>query len=211
MPPTSLPYQAFSESKRLHNIGFSTWYSNVIKLASDYEVDLDTMNKYSIKYHLALKYKENWLNQINDLTNNSSLRTYCQLKTEFKLDPYLTLIKNYKYRNALSRLRVNSHLLEIERGRHTEPATPVDRRLCSYCSVVETEYHLVTECLLHDTDRQFLFSNISNRFPEFTVLDNVCKFKFMLTFPDEQLLSSVGKFVFKCFEKRKIYSEIQPS
>ena len=211
MPPTSLPYQAFSESKRLHNIGFSTWYSNVIKLASDYEVDLDTMNKYSIKYHLALKYKENWLNQINDLTNNSSLRTYCQLKTEFKLDPYLTLIKNYKYRNALSRLRVNSHLLEIERGRHTEPATPVDRRLCSYCSVVETEYHLVTECLLHDTDRQFLFSNISDRFPEFTVLDNVCKFKFMLTFPDEQLLSSVGKFVFKCFEKRKIYSEIQPS
>ena len=78
--------------------------------------------------------------------------------------------------------------------------------------MVETEYHFVTECLSHDTDtdRQTLFSSISNRFPEFSQLDNICKFKFMLTFPDEELLSSVGKFVYKCFEKRKT-SELQPS
>ena len=76
--------------------------------------------------------------------------------------------------------------------------------------MVETEYHFVTECLSHDTDRQILFSSISNRFPEFSQLDNICKFKFMLTFPDEELLSSVGKFVYKCFEKRKT-SELQPS
>ena len=210
MPSSTLTNQAFSESKRLHNVGFSTWYSNVIKLAEEHGVDLNTMNKDSIKLHLTAKFKENWMNQINDLTNNSSLRTYCQLKSEFKLDPYLIHIKNHKYRNALSRLRVNSHLLEIERGRHTEPKTPIERRLCSHCSVVETEYHFVTECLSHDIDRQILFSSISNRFPEFSQLDNICKFKFMLTFPDEELLSSVGKFVYKCFEKRKT-SELQPS
>ena len=208
---SSLTHQAFLESKRLHNVGFNTWYSSVISLAEEYEVDLDNMDKDSIKLQLALKFKENWFKQINDLTGNSSLRTYCQLKSEFKLDPYLNLIKNYKYRNALSRLRVNSHLLEIERGRHTEPITPIERRICSYCSVVETEFHFVTECLFHDTDRQILFSSISNRFPEFSQLDNVCKFKFMLTFPDEELLSSVGKFVFKCFEKRKLSMELQPS
>ena len=155
-------------------------------------------------------YKEKWLREINDTSKNSSLRTYCQLKSEFKLDPYLVLIKNYQYRNALSRLRVNSHLLEIERGRHTVPITPIDKRICSYCSVIETEFHFVTECLLFNDERQVLFSNISNKFPEFSQLDNVCKFKLMLTFPDEELLSLVGKFVFKCFEKRKLIS-IEPS
>ena len=141
-------------------------YSNVLSLAEEYEVNLDTMNKDSVKLHLALRYKENWLKQSNDIDTNSSLRTYCQLKSEYKLDPYLTLIKNYSYRNALSRLRVNSHLLEIERGRHTVPTTPIERRVCSFCSVVETEYHFATECLLYDVDRQILFSGLSNRFPE---------------------------------------------
>ena len=210
LPASTLPNQAFLESKRLHKIGLSTWYSSVVKLAEEYEVDLDTMNKESIKIHLTSQFKENWLKQINDLTNNSSLRTYCQLKSDFKIEPYLTHIKNYKFRNALSRLRINSHLLEIERGRHTKPITPVERRLCSHCSVVETEFHFVTECLLHETDRHILFSGISNKFPDFAQLDNICKFKFMLTFPDEEVLSSVGKFVFKCFEKRKL-SESTPS
>ena len=155
-------------------------------------------------------YKEKWLRKINDTFKNSSLRTCCQLKSEFKLDPYLALIKNYKYRNALSRLRVNSHLLEIERGRHTVPITPIDKRNCSHCSVIETEFHLLTECLLRYDERQALFSSISNKFPEFSQLDNICKFKFMLTFLDEELLSMVGKFVFKCFEKRKLIS-IEPS
>ena len=207
MSSSTLPNHAFLESKRLHEIGFSTWYSRVIKLAKEYEVDLISMNKDSIKLHLEKRFKEIWYNEINNLDKNPSLRTYCQLKIEYKLDPYLALIKNYKYRNALSRLRVNSHLLEIERGRHTNPLTPVERRLCSHCSVVETEFHFVTECLLYETDRQTLFSNISNKFPDFLNLDNVCKFKFILTFPDEELLSSVGKFVFKCFEKRKISVE----
>ena len=210
MSPTSLPHQAFKESKRLHDVGFNTWYSDVKRLAEEYEVDLNNMNKDNLKLHLSSIYKEKWLREINDTSKNSSLRTYCQLKSEFKLDPYLVLIKNYQYRNALSRLRVNSHLLEIERGRHTVPITPIDKRICSYCSVIETEFHFVTECLLFNDERQVLFSNISNKFPEFSQLDNVCKFKFMLTFPDEELLSLVGKFVFKCFEKRKLIS-IEPS
>ena len=207
MSSSTLPNNAFQESKRLHCVGFHTWYSKVIKLADEYEVDLNNMNKESIKLHLETRYKDKWLNEINNITKNSSLRTYCQLKSEFKLDPYLALIKNYKYRNALSRLRVNSHLLEIERGRHTNPITPVDKRLCNHCAVVETEFHFVTECLLHETERQVLFSSIINKFPDFYHLDNVCKFKFMLTFPDEELLSLVGKFVFKCFEKRKMSTE----
>ena len=210
LPSSTLPKQAFLESERLHKIGFNTWYSSVVRLAEEHSIDLDTMNKDNIKLHLTLQFKENWLNQINDLTNNSSLRTYRQLKSDFKIEPYLTHVKNYKFRNALSRLRVNSHLLEIERGRHTKPITPVEKRLCSHCSVVETEFHFVTECLSYETDRHILFSSISNKFPEFAQLDNICKFKFMLTFPDEELLSSVGKFVFKCFEKRKL-SESPPS
>ena len=41
MPTTSLTYQAFAESRRLHNIGLNAWYSDVLNLASKYEIDLE--------------------------------------------------------------------------------------------------------------------------------------------------------------------------
>ena len=35
------------------------------------------------------------------------------------------LVKNYKYRNAIAKLRASSHNLEIEQGRHANPTTPL--------------------------------------------------------------------------------------
>ena len=32
-------------------------------------------------------------------------------------------------------------MLEIERGRHTRPVTPVENRRCPVCNVIENELH----------------------------------------------------------------------
>ena len=53
-------------------------------------------------------------------------------------------IKNDKYRTALSKFRTSSHNLEIERGCHTNPVTPLERRLCLMCQEIEDEIHFTT-------------------------------------------------------------------
>ena len=55
-----------------------------------------------------------------------------------------------KIRIALSRLRTSSHRLEIEAGPWEKPVRkPVNERLCSFCGVLEDEYHFVLECPLY--------------------------------------------------------------
>ena len=56
MPKKSLVFKAFSESKRLYEIGFDSWYGRVAKLAEDNNVNLLIHNKftYSPKYNTVL-------------------------------------------------------------------------------------------------------------------------------------------------------------
>ena len=148
------------------------------------------------------QFKTTWKRNMNDIVRNPLLRTYNWIKTDFIIEPYLNLVKNYKYRKAISKLRASSHTLEIERGRYTNPSTPIPERLCSTCNVIEDEVHFLTECDIYKETREHLYSEINARFPDFQGLDNHCKFNFMLCFPDERLLSSVGKFIHNSFMRR---------
>ena len=47
--------------------------------------------------------------------------TYSVYKTVFGLEAYLECIKYYKLRSVISRLRLSSHNLEIEKGYHSNP------------------------------------------------------------------------------------------
>ena len=59
---------------------------------------------------------------------------------------YLDFISDKKYRVALSKFRLSSHDLEIERGRHVN--TNRSDRLCRFCSgtYIENEYHVLLVC-----------------------------------------------------------------
>ena len=39
-------------------------------------------------------------------------------KTEFTMEPYLDLVRNHRYRKAISSIRTRSHTLAVEYGRH---------------------------------------------------------------------------------------------
>ena len=56
-----------------------------------------------------------------DLDRNPILRTHRYIKWSFKIEPYLHLIKDHRYRHAIALLRTSSHILHIERGRYTKP------------------------------------------------------------------------------------------
>ena len=73
-------------------------------------------------------------------------REQCQ---SFEFAPYLLSLNNRKHRNSLAKLRLSSHQLFIETGRHTD----IDRRnrKCFLCTKddIEDEFHFVLVCLFY--------------------------------------------------------------
>ena len=91
---------------------------------------------------------------------------------------------------------------EVERGRYTNPKTPLEDRLCSACGIIEDELHFLVGCRSYARERQELFEKISNLSPQFQHMDNTDKFVFMLCYPDSNILTAVGKFIHTCFQLR---------
>lgn len=208
LPETSIVKQSYNEMKRLHNLGFNTWYGRVCELAKRSDIDIDeTYSKQDITRAVAEHFKKKWREDLNNLASNPILRTYKNLKTGFHIEPHMTLVTNHKYRKAITRLRASSHILEIERGRYTRPKTPIDSRVCSLCGVLEDETHFLVVCRLYADERKILFSKILKSFPEFQNMNDNDKFIFMLCYPDHQLLTIVGKFIHACFQLRNSYQK----
>ena len=72
---------------------------------------------------------------------------------------YLNTITNLNHRIALTKLRISSHKLMIEKGRYSRPYIPPEERLCPSCqSKTEDEKHVLLYCVLYDTLRKSLKS-----------------------------------------------------
>ena len=210
MPKGCVVKSVFSESDRMHDIGINCWFSRAIELGKNYGLDLKSYD-YNDKTKLEVKsiIRDNYIRKWKlDLQNNEKyplLRMYRVIKTKFGFEKYMSLIKNRNYRIALTRFRSSSIALEIERGRYTNPITPVENRLCHVCNIVEDELHFLIKCSLFDEERTILFSKISEILPNFISLADPNKFVFLLTNIEEKILTWVGKFIYESFNKRNEY------
>ena len=83
------------------------------------------------------RFISNWHNNLINTEINPGLTTYQTIKTAFRPEPYLYLVREAPYRNAIAQIRASSHTLAIERGRYTRPKTPIQERLCMSCGVIE--------------------------------------------------------------------------
>ena len=207
LPDGSVLKNVFYELQKLHSLGFTNWYSRACELSLIYNIDIhsvenSTYTKNSVKHIVQSQFITDWLTQLSDLNTNPILRTYYKFQNEFRFEPYLTLVNNPKYRIALSKFRTSSHALEIERGRHTNPLTPVDNRLCPMCNILEDELHFLISCAIYENDRCVFFENVSNKYTNFAASSAGDKFNFLLTSEDSQLVTWVGKFIHIAFAKR---------
>ena len=103
---------------KLHECVFNTWVSKALTLVQTYGIDIDmgsgaSFNRYC-KSHIYNHFKIAWREEVQNIDKNPILRSYKTYKSEFGMEPYLYLISNLRYRNALTRLRTSSHTLEIE-------------------------------------------------------------------------------------------------
>ena len=93
------------------------------------------------------------------------------------MEQYVTNVKiSCCKRATLAQLRTGSLQLEIETGRARN--IPAEERLCKVClsGQVEDEFHFIMQCPLYDCLRNYLYSNIEKKCPDFTLLDDKSKF-----------------------------------
>ena len=131
-----------------------------MELLNDLKLDI-TMNTKSFalgcQHAIQNKVVAVWNNNLQDSLTNPLLRTYKVFKRDFIIDPYLYFVNKPRYRQAIAKLRCSSHILEIERGRHTNPKTPVAERLCYICHEIEDEKHFLIHCSINARERGDFF------------------------------------------------------
>ena len=180
---------------------------------------------------LKSKFDRYWLECVNkiktghDQLDHNKLRTYNTLKASFTREPYLDLVRNRNQRAFLSRLRVSSHNLAIERGRWTRPVTPASARFCGYCShstspstptatptspppaspqkQVDTEFHFLTQCNAFVSERNLVYGEMSAHVPNFAQMSDQQKFATMLCPTTAHSAKLIHRFIKLMFEGRE--------
>jgi hypothetical protein len=151
------------------------------------------------------QYNQASFGQIN---SSSKLETLSKLKNIPGRESYLKDVEISKHRVALSRLRLCSHSLQIERGRYDQSKDPENsgrqNRLCQYCKahgreVVENEAHFLVSCPLYNELREKLLSHSILH----TYLSEVDKATHILS--DTKQIKCVAKFIYLAFEEREIH------
>ena len=216
------------ELETMSSKGHDCWLTRVNKIENSLKIPKNMLyNKSSGKRILSFlkgKFDGYFLDQINrikivsrDTTDHNKLRTYKSFKGSFTREPYLTLVRNRNQRCHLTRLRVSSHNLRIELGRHTRPITPVQHRTCQYChhapppldnsdhpaTPPDTEIHFLVQCPLFFAERNCLFGKINSINPGFETLSLEEKFKVLLCPTTAKTVKLINKFIKIMFEGRK--------
>lgn len=207
--------QVYNELCKLDQCNFMNWISKANKLVKQCGLNTHmacsaTQFKVNCKKSVYEKWEKYWLSETRNSVARPLLRLYKTLKYTYKMETYLHLVSNPKYRKAISSLRCSSHTLAIERGRHSMPVTPIDRRTCSLCGTLEDEKHFVLNCIINKYERGELYNNIVKLDCNFNELSELKKFHYLFASDDVQILTWFGKFIYKSLlRRRNVLDQIQ--
>ncbi len=120
------------------------------------------------------EYFHDWQQKV---TQVKKLTYFHSIKSDYKLAPYLSIIKGYGQRKLLTKYRLSEHSLYVETGRHKQSWRARELRLCSHCTdgLIEDELHFLTECNKYKHIRDAYFKQIALVSPEFQQTSNTEK------------------------------------
>ena len=208
----SIIKKAYKSLYELHGMGQDNWCTHVQDILNEADMQSVWVEQYisdrdlaKLKEKLYQSYMDKCLANIYDSESNPKLRTYKLFKNEFKLETYLTHPHNINHTVALTRFRISSHNLRIETGRYTKPQkTPVDDRICLYCSSqsIEDELHFILECDLYTSERSKLLQICYDNIPGFIDVTKEDKFINIMSTNETAMVKQLGKYLHDCFKKR---------
>ena len=103
---------------------------------------------------------------------------------------------------CVSKFRCSSHILEIERGRHTNPQTPIAERLCYVCHKIEDGKHFLIHCSINAREREDFFAKINRNDDDFYIFRRRRKIYLYIKNTNKNCLTWLGAFLYRSFLKR---------
>jgi len=203
MPEDSIVKQTYNMVKGFDNAGYRTWISNVRDIFSMYDLSNCFRENFNIREGELLcmkikdvmytRFKDEWYDKVCSYTK---MRTFVTFKKEFRFEPYLLLIRDFKLRKVLAKFRLSSHDLEIEKGRYTKKS--VNDRICQMCNSgqVEDEQHVIVDCEAYDEFRNTLIANMKIHNLNYNNAEFLVN---VLQTNNESLIFSLGKYLQKVF------------
>ncbi len=200
LPHTHIVYKIYKLLCELHECGFKTWVAVIETIASKAGISLPDSTKLRkqtfkkmVKSTLQKQFADEWA---TSLLNYPKLECYRLFKINFSSESYLLNIMPSKYRSSLTKLRVSSHPLGIEKGRYTRPKTPRHQRICDRCDVnaIDDEFHFVINCTAFNNPRQELLLQACLSIPNFLTLHDHEQFNNIMSTKDKKLQIALGKF-----------------
>ena len=145
-----------------------------------------------VRQRLTDNFIQNWNARINEST-----RASCYKNISFSFKTYLDTVTVKKFRIALSRLRTSSHRLEVEAGRWARQVRkPLNERLCTFCGVLEDEFHFILECPAYMEERSRFIKKCFCKRP------NMIKFIALMTSENKAITQNLACYVEKAFKAR---------
>jgi hypothetical protein len=208
LSPETFVHKSYLECVSLAQNGVKCWLTGVNSLLTHCNIQSDEPRcAVDTLQHM---YCQQWHSVISrttaDPTNGQNkLRTYMTFKSIFKFEDYLCLISNRTDRSSLTKLRISAHRLLIGSGRYVRPRIDVSDRICPCCNMntVEDEIHFLLHCPLYSAQRNSLFEQISNIFPNFQTSPDSDKLIFLMSYVDCELAQLVASSISLWFNMRQ--------
>ena len=206
-----LAAEALKTSESLHVNGKKSWVNSIYEIINYFNLDISKVSclKVTLKKYLNkifyFKYKNIWKNSLfNDNKTTSygnKLRTYRLFKNTFNQENYLKW-GSYDQRKAITKFRISSHCLEIERGRYQN--IPVDNRICKLCSTnIENEIHFLLEYPKLQEAREKILHVLENKYKNIVTLSNDSKFIWLMSAEDSFIYNQLYLLLNNLFKTRQ--------
>ena len=125
-------------------------------------INKPTQTIHKHKMHITKTLKDLFVQYSCDkMATENKLYLFKTAKNHLKPSQYLLSTRNWKTRSLLSKLRLGTTNLEIEKGRKI--GIPREQRLCKICNsnLIEDEAHFLFECQALSLTRSTFISQIS--------------------------------------------------
>ena len=202
-----------------------SWRKNIEKIVNlfGFSTRGNLTDSYIDKIITSMKqsYEMHWRCSLGDKkSEDGRLYIYRQIKSNFIFEPYLKQVSNFKFRRALTKMRISSTNLEVETGRYAnktknEEFIERSKRFCTICkekglNLIGDESHAVLSCQNFEAQRKKVLDVIKNEVPNFDGLSERNKLYYMLTC-EGGLLNKIGKFFNDIFSySRPRLREVKP-
>ena len=117
------------------------------------------------------------------------------------MEGYLLLLSNLKHMSTIARIRMSSHTLAIETGRHAKPKIAKEERKCRYWNLddVEDEKHFLLKCPLYSEERLSLINSVVLNVSAMSQGD---VFIYLLSSKEPTTVKALGTFFTQCIHEK---------